>query len=549
MRRLIALAFLLLATRALADVSVTATVDQRRIAFGESLTLTITVQGAQNAQPQVTPVDGLSFAGPAVQTAVQFVNGARSQSVTYSYQVTPTRIGQFTIPAYKVDAGGKQYQTAPIEVTVEKGAAPATAESQLFGKIEVGAQQIYLGQTVPLNVYVFARQNLPMRGLANPQFEADGLGYKFLNNVATGQQAINGESFTVYRITGALAPTKTGKLTFGPYVIRAQLTAERRRPGNIFDEMMGRVEVREVPVTIDAVPVEVLPLPTEGRPADFNGAVGPWKMEVTAKPTEIAIGDPVTFTIKLTGSGVIVPDVSLTGADGFRTHAPITKTTPNELNTEVVRDIEQVLFARSADVKALPGVRMSYFDPVARAYKTQEQPPIPLVVNAGNGHTAIVSSSGSIRRDEKLGQDIVYLKGHLGTVPAVLTPTGFWLLNLAPLLALTGAVVWKRRVDRLRGDIAYARRSRAAKTARKQLAAATDFDGVQRALQSYLGDRLNIPATGITASIADEHNLPAVVREIFELCDAARFAGAATDLAALKQSVEGVIDELETKSS
>jgi len=548
MRRLIALAFLLLATRALADVSVTATVDQRHVAFGESLTLTITVQGAQNAQPQVTAVDGLSFAGPAVQTAVQFVNGARSQSVTYAYQVTPTRTGQFTIPAYKVDAGGKQYQTAPIEITVEKGAAPATAESQLFGKIEVGAPQIYLGQTVPLNVYVFARQDLPMRGLTNPQFEADGLGYKFLNNVGTGQQAINGEAFTVYRITGALTPTKTGKLTFGPYVIRAQMTAERRRR-DIFEEMFGRIEVREVPVAIDAVSVEVLPLPAEGRPADFNGAVGPWKMEVTAKPTEIAVGDPVTFTIKLTGSGVIVPDIALTGTDGFRTHAPITKTTPNELNTEVVRDIEQILFARSADVKALPAVRMTYFDPVARAYKTQEQPPIPLVVKAGNGHTAIVSSSGPIRRDEKLGQDIVYLKGHLGTVPAVLTPTGFWLLNLAPLLALVGAVVWKRRTDRLRGDVAYARRSRAAKTARKQLAIASDYDAVQRALQNYLGDRLNIPASGITASIADEHKLPAAVREIFELCDAARFAGATTDLGALKQSVERVIDELESTNS
>ena len=56
--------------------------------------------------------------------------------------------------------------------------------------------------------------------------------------------------------------------------------------------MMGSRQVREVPVTIDAVPIEVLPLPDEGKPADFTGAVGQWNLEVTAKPTEVAVGDP-----------------------------------------------------------------------------------------------------------------------------------------------------------------------------------------------------------------------------------------------------------------
>jgi hypothetical protein len=70
-------------------------------------------------------------------------------------------------------------------------------------------------------------------------------------------------------------------------------------------------------------------------------------------------------------------------------------------------------------------------------------------------------------------------------------------------------------------------------------------DEVQRALQSYLGDRLNIPASGITASVAEEHRLPGAVREVFEACDAARFAGVAADVSALKQSVEKVIDDLE----
>jgi len=94
--------------------------------------------------------------------------------------------------------------------------------------------------------------------------------------------------------------------------------------------------------------------------------------------------------------------------------------------------------------------------------------------------------------------------------------------------------------------VAYARRSRAARGARKLLATATTPDAIQQALQHYLGDRLNIPSAGITAAVAEERQLPGAVREIFEACDAARFAGMAADVAALKQRVEQVIDELET---
>jgi hypothetical protein len=54
-----------------------------------------------------------------------------------------------------------------------------------------------------------------------------------------------------------------------------------------------------------------------------------------------------------------------------------------------------------------------------------------------------------------------------------------------------------------------------------------------------------MPASGITASVADERQLPGKVREVFEACDAARFAGAAVDLTTLKQTVGQVIDELE----
>jgi len=212
-------------------------------------------------------------------------------------------------------------------------------------------------------------------------------------------------------------------------------------------------------------------------------------------------------------------------------------------------------------VKELPEVRLTYFDPAAKAYRTSVQPPTKVMVRAGSGgQSTIIGGGGRLRPEEKLGQDIVYLKGDPGpaasAVPFYAT-SPFWALNIMPVLALFGGIGWKRRTDRLRGDVAYARRARAAKNARKLLVAATSYEEVQRALQNYLGDRLNIPAGGITTSVVDEQLVPRGVngelatqaRACFEACDTARFAGGGTDggVQETREKVEQLINELEKK--
>jgi len=560
----------LAATRALADVSVTASVDRNHIAFGESVTLTVAVQGTQGGSaPSIPHVDGLSIDGPSTQSSFSLVNGSMSSSVNYTYQVTSARTGEFTIPAIEVDVSGKSYATTPIKLVVDKSGAQNDLSQVLFARVDLPTKQLYIGQTAPVRVLVFARADVPLKGLGGFNYEADGLGFKFLPNLKPGSQIVNGETFNVEVIEGAISPNRTGTLNFGPCVLKAQLAVQRRgRNGgsidDMFDQMMGRTEVREVPITVDPVPIEVLALPEEGRPADFSGAIGQWRLEVTAKPTEVAVGDPITVTIKVNGSGNIetVPSPKLGPLDGFKTYDPTTKTTKDDLNTTGERAIQQVLIAKSTEVKELPEVRLAYFDPVAKAYRTSVQSPIKLVVKAGSGgESTIVSSAGSrLRPDEKLGQDIVYLKGDMGSaapsVPFCATAT-FWVLNIAPVLALAGGIGWKRRVDKLRGDVAYARRIRAAKHARQLLTAATTYDEVQHALQQYLGDRLNIPAGGITTSIVDEQLVPRGVngelatraRECFVNCDTARFAGgsAGADVRATREQVEQLINELETK--
>ena len=89
MRFCLIIGFLLATTRVFADVSVVASVDRNHIGFGESVTLTVAVQGAHSGDPSIPKVDGLTFSGPSTSTSFSFVNGQTSQSISYTYQVTP----------------------------------------------------------------------------------------------------------------------------------------------------------------------------------------------------------------------------------------------------------------------------------------------------------------------------------------------------------------------------------------------------------------------------------------------------------------------------
>ena len=144
MRLWLIIGLLLAATRAFADVSVVASVDRNHIGFGESAMLTVTVQGAQGGTH--LPFRGWMGCPLAVrprQSSISINNGQVSQSLSFTYQVTPSRTGEFTIPAIEVNVGGKSYLTAPIKLVVEKGATQNDSSQTLFARVLLPSKQVY----------------------------------------------------------------------------------------------------------------------------------------------------------------------------------------------------------------------------------------------------------------------------------------------------------------------------------------------------------------------------------------------------------------------
>src|SRR5205823_5148460 len=105
-------------------------------------------------------------------------------------------------------------------------------------------------------------------------------------------------------------------------------------------------------LTLEARELRVLPLPTENVPANFNGAVGNYTMAFSAGPTNVAVGDPITIKVQISGDGhldgIALPDM---GAwRDFNTYPPTTRVeTHDKLGIKGTKFFEQIVVPQSTD--------------------------------------------------------------------------------------------------------------------------------------------------------------------------------------------------------
>jgi tetratricopeptide (TPR) repeat protein len=339
--------------------------------------------------------------------------------------------------------------------------------------------------------------------------------------------------------------------------------------GGFFDESRP-FQLQSQPITLT-----VLPLPAEGRPADFGGAVGRFTFDATAAPTDVAAGDPVTVKMVVRGDGSLdgLAPPTIPAGDRLRVYPP--QAAQGNQNAGE-RTFEQVVIPLREGTVTLPPLRLSFFDPVARAYRTVTPPPIALTVRPSAQAHATPEIFGAqpapapvTERPETLGRDIVFIKDAPGTLrPIGARPyrsTFWWLVQLLPVGLWATAASYAKRHRRLTDDIRYARFTRAGRAARSALADARaalgrgelagGHDVVAGAVRDYLAAKLDLPpgtiaeaapprlrAAGVDGTVADR------VAEFFAGCEALRFApggGSTDDLAHAIARAEDIVRSLE----
>jgi hypothetical protein len=549
----------------------TASLDRDTITLGERATLSLRFEGAVPADiPAVPNVAGLSFAAIGQSSQFNIINGLSSSVVAYNFVVRPAQPGDYAIPAVSVVVDGKTLTSQPLKLKVVK-TGEATPDTEAIGKnaflkLVPATNDVYLGEVLPVEVRLYARQGnlkqLPQ--ISQEGFTIGKLAQQPLTKTLMGDQYY---SLLVYKTF--VIPAKTGRLTLGPATMLLAVPRPNARV-NFLGEIIDWMDAN---LASESLTIAVHPPPTNNVPPDFNGAVGNYALNVSVSTNAVTVGDPVTLTVQIGGHGPI-ESLSLSSLDkwrDFKVYPPITRVeTTDQFGLEGTKTFEQVVIPENIEVKELPPVTFSFFDPEKKSYRTVTHPATPLIVRPATSASPQPTIVATSAQDEpKPATDIVHIKPRIGTLaqpraPLIQQPW-FVALQGIPLLAWLTAVVWRRREQNLANNPRLRRRRKVEQTVRdgmvemRRLAAANQseefFATVFRLLQEQLGERLDLPASAITEAVVEERLRPrgvdpdilAALQGLFQICNQARYAPqrSSQELSSLAPKVESALRKLQ----
>jgi hypothetical protein len=383
------------------------------------------------------------------------------------------------------------------------------------------------------------------------------------------QEVVNGQKYLVAEVKKtALFPQSVGKKKLDPLVLDCEVQLPRRRPRDIFDSFFEdpfRANVTRQKISSRPVEIDVLPLPEDGKPANFSGAVGKFSISASVDRTQAKTNEAITLKVKINGAGnlKVLPQPQIDLPADFEIYDPKVTENIDHNNDQISgsKTWEFVMVPRFQGNHEIKPVTLSYFDPRAKAYSTASTAAIPLTIERGAGDFTAVVGGGVSKEDVRLlGQDIRFIaKAALPfrDVNAVIYSHPLFLIAMfAPVAALLLALVYQRHQEKLSSNIAYARGRRAGGMAQKQLAAArkllqkNDEKGfyaeVQRALSGFLGNKLNVAEAGLITDeveriLAEKKVGAETIRQYLDClhaCDFQRFAPASSNGKAMQEFYE-----------
>ena len=562
--------------------SFAASLDRSTITLGESATLSLVFEGGTPNSIQVPQIPQLGISSSGSSQNITFTNGQSSSAITYHFTLTPARTGDFSIPALTFNVSGQQLTSQPLMLKVQAPTPSPTevtnAATQLaFVKLVLPKRQVYLGETFLARLELYLSSQV--QGASTPQitsFPADGFNP---GKALQGQQhgaLLGNANYTVVPYDIPFRAVRPGQLTIGPAVLNLviQLPSPNRRP-DLFESFFGsRGEQRQVTIATSAEAIQSLPLPQENVPPGFSGAVGSYTMSCSAGPTNVAAGDPITVRVQISGSGfpesLVLPEQP--AWSDFKVLPPTTKYEPaDQLGIQGTKTFEQIVTPQNAEIKALPPVSFSFFDPDAKVYRTLTHPGVALAVRPGGSTPVptVLAAKGSAKDSPPPTQGILPNKQRLGSLaqvgPPLVQRTWFLVLQTVPALVFATAFVWRRRADNLAHNPRLRRQRLVARIVRDGLNELCGyarenksdpfFATLMRLLQEQIGERLDLPASAITESVIEEHLRPrgvpdrtlTLLQDLFQSCNLARYAPVKTsqELTALVPKLESVLRDLE----
>jgi hypothetical protein len=550
------------------------------------------INGLRNFNPP-NFANFLVLSGPNQSTSMQIINGAVSGSMTYSYILQPKNLGKYSIGIASIDYNGTTYKTSPLEITVVKGSPKPQKQNtssistkdiadNLFIKATVDRSKVYLGQQVTVTYKLYTRLNIAAQMSISKLPNYEGFWSEEIetpNNINFTTEVFNGKQYKVGILKkAALFPSQTGELEVTSFELNVPVQIRKKRTGNnffddFFNDPFGSSQVYNYDAKSNSVKIHVMPLPSNNVPKSFNGVVGDFSLKANIDKTKIKTNESFTLKVTIAGSGNLnlINPPAISFPNGIEQYQPKTNSQINRQGTiSGSKTIEYLLVARTPGKKEIPSIEFSYFSPEKKSYITLSSRSFAVDVEAGENIASDDNSYYSKQDVKLLGEDIHYIKTSFNDIEKVsgltIFKTGFWAAVGFPLLAFIGLVGWKKREDKLAGNIQLLKFQKAQKVAKNRLKEAKKlmesnnhiefYSEISQALFGYLEDKLHIPKSEISFErAADEirkksgtEDLVDQLKNSIDRCEYVRFAPNADQSSAMNDiygNISRVIIEIE----
>lgn len=436
------------------EIRVEGNLDRPQIGVGQEFVYTVSVIANESVNPEeptIPDLDGLRVMNTSTSSSTSSNMRAgpggwkieTTQRYDFSFMMVALRAGNLTIPPFALRVNGKLFQTKPVVMNVANQIAappaggggggagggqmpspedllddpdalfrallnrrlqappahndlPTNPNEVLFIQTEVDKKEVYEGEQVTANWYILVRGNL--LSLDRTKFpDLKGFWKEIIEEVPAlqfSQEVINGQ---VYRrallASHALFPIKSGTAIIDEYRIKGRVQVPTSAFGFGRDYAFTK--------SSDRVPIKVNPLPLEGRPSDFTGAVGLFNVNAQFDNNVVNRNQPMTLKIRFEGTGnaklIEMPQInwppSLEMVE-MKSESRFFK------NGQSFKEFEFILIPREKGDLAVPTISVSLFNPETRQYYTRTLENVVLKVLDGGGGGALPSARIGDRRPE-----------------------------------------------------------------------------------------------------------------------------------------------------
>ena len=248
---------------------------------------------------------------------------------------------------------------------------------------KVAPDTVYVGQQVNYDAVTLVDDVARRRLRANPVFTpADVAGvtlYDFpFDTASISDVKIAGARYRRYAYHRAMFP-----LLAGSYDVPAA-TLQYTLPDG--DDYFSTP--RTFTATSAAAQFTAIPLPSNGRPIGFAGAVGEFRDTITTDGSPLRVGDPFTVTMRVSGVGNLRLLTRPALQVDWATVVPGAERVSWDSAGTVVRgakEFDWLVTPRIAGDMVLPAVRYDYFNPTTRQYEFAMTPSTRMMVAPVSG--------------------------------------------------------------------------------------------------------------------------------------------------------------------